>query len=174
MPLRSRADSRARRCLSSSSAIAVMKTVWIAQVFRQAPHTINSAKIPANAWLHWQGCLLFLRSLRLFAAKSLDQFHQSPLPCLYPDRIRVICSSAAQRAPTSSPLRGTIYDRTIYALPRFVWLKKQTSPPCAPQSVSGSYLCNLFLCRPKGTRHHHPFGARSTIAPSTRSRAPCG
>ena len=93
MPLRSRADSRARRCLSSSSAIAVMKTVWIAQVFRQAPHTINSAKIPANAWLHWQGCLLFLRSLRLFAAKSLDQFHHPPLPCLYPDRIWVICSS---------------------------------------------------------------------------------
>ena len=144
MPLRSRADSRARRCLSSSSAIAVMKTVWIAQVFRQDPHTINSAKIPANAWLHWQGCLLFLRSLRLFAAKSLDQFHHPPLPCLYPDRIWVISSSAAQRAPTSSPLRGTIYDRTIYALPRSVWLKNKPVHP-APQSVSGSYLCNPWL-----------------------------
>ena len=30
------------------------------------------------------------------------------------------CSSSAQRAPTSSPLRGTIYDRTIFALPRSV------------------------------------------------------
>jgi len=59
------------------------------------------------------------------------------LLCLYPDRICVICSSAAQRAPTSSPLRGTIYDRTLYALSRSVWLKNKTSPPClsAPKNV---------------------------------------